>query len=111
MKLISAKAYAFSPLLRFWLIITEVVEVVEVVFRFVLVFQVTIGLQVVLGDLVVSQVGVTPVLFVVRFLELVKEIDGVDELFFWELVLISFPLLLKFWVEGINSPFTGHPLF
>jgi hypothetical protein len=33
--------------------------------------------------------------FVFWFLEFVKEIDGVDELFFRDLVLILFPLLLN----------------
>jgi len=111
LKLMPAKAYAFSPCLIGRLTVAEVVEVLEFVFRFVLVFRVTVGLRVVLGNLVVSRVGVAPVLFVFWFLEFIKEIDGVDELFFRDFMLIFFPLLLHLCVKCINSAFTGHSLF
>jgi hypothetical protein len=65
LKLMPAEAFAFSPCVIGWLIVAEVVEVVKVVFWFVLVFQVTVSLWVVLGDLVVSRVGVAPCLFCV----------------------------------------------
>jgi hypothetical protein len=70
----------------------------------------TVGLQVVLGDFMVSRVGVTPV-FVFRFLEFAKEIDGIDELLLRDFMLILFPMLLHLCVECISSAFTSHSLF
>jgi len=86
-------------------------EVVEVVSRSVLVFRGIVSLRVVFGDLVVSRVGVTPVLIVFWFLEFVKEIDCADELFFRDFMLVLFPLLLNLGVEYIISAFTCHSLF
>ncbi len=77
----SAQADAFSSWLVGWLIIAEVVEVLEAVPRFVLVLRVPVGLQVLLGGLGVSRVGVAPVLFSFWFLKFVEEIDCVSELF------------------------------
>ncbi len=81
------------------------------VFKSVFILRGTVGLWVVLGDPVASRVGVVPVLIAFWFLEVVKEIDGADELFFRYFMLVLFPLLLDLGVECIISAFTGHSLF
>jgi len=77
-----AQAYAFHSWLVCWVAVSEAVDFLEVVFRFILVLliRVSIGLQVLVVALGVPRVNAAPFSPQFRFPEFVEEIDRIDKL-------------------------------